>query len=117
MEYGGWVMSMAEREVEASISLHSYAVNSHLRHLAFDEAKWSDLVEQQYPNEQEQIDATELVRRVYEASLISYARCPSPGSLSSYVQRLRTEPEQEESDAWRTLTIPVDLPALDVNRL
>ncbi|KAI5476177.1 hypothetical protein MNV49_000338 [Pseudohyphozyma bogoriensis] len=90
-----WFLEVAEKEVEAVTNLNVYSQDQELKHLFFDEPVWTARVGYQFPGaESVHIDA---LRRIYE--------------------ELRDDTQTEEPNAWKALTILVEIPSLNVLNL
>lgn len=80
--------------VEASTNLHWYAMSGSLDHVKFIESDWSKLVEENFPTRVERTKIVQTLGDIYEAL----------GSVS----------QRDVPDDWRILTIPIELPLLNV---
>ncbi|ORY76938.1 trafficking protein particle complex subunit 10 [Leucosporidium creatinivorum] len=90
-----WFLELVSAEICARTNLHEFSTGGRFDHLQFRQEAWSPVVELRFGTRAEQ--ALEAVRMIYEA--------------------LREGGAQEPETAWRTLTIPVELPSLNILNL
>lgn len=92
-----WFRQMVLDETESVIDVHSYAATVELTKLIFDQERWTSLAKDQFLDQNETNQALDALRRVHE--------------------RLREADVATPPEAWRTLTIPIELPSLTVLNL
>lgn len=106
-----WFLEHVATEISARTNLHEFSTEGKLDHLVFEQEAWSQVVELRFGKVAKQ--ALEDIRRIYEVNC-EESHCCSGLTLFSG-QTLRDGGAQEPETAWRTLTIPVELPSLNVS--
>ncbi|SCV73847.1 BQ2448_6277 [Microbotryum intermedium] len=94
-----WLLDSIGNEAVASTSVEEFAIDPHFRSLEFDEALWNARISSLAITNEEQV--LNAVRQVFDA-----LSNEAPSDSTSKVE-----------PPWRQLTIPVDLPSLNVLNL
>lgn len=91
-----WFTSHVIPAVEEATNLHWYGVSGSLAHLQFTSEKWTQSIEENWSSKEERPVVVETLQRIYE--------------------RLVEVSSADVEDDWRKLTIPVELPCLNVSQ-
>ncbi|KAM0751302.1 hypothetical protein T439DRAFT_325449 [Meredithblackwellia eburnea MCA 4105] len=92
-----WFEEGVTAEAHQATNMHQYGLNGTLSHLRFEPSAWQERVEEQFSSRPAQQSALLLLARIYE--------------------RLANAPKAEDPDAWKTLTIPMQLPSVTIHNL
>lgn len=110
-----WIVAALLSDAQSATDLEAYCATESLAHLAFDERKWRRRMELCLVDKAAEAEVLRVVDEIYTVRVAPFEAVPCVGADTPPTrQALHDPPDSEPAGLWRTLEIPLELPALNV---